>query len=209
MIIGISGKIGSGKDTVAGIIQELAPEMNWEVKRYAHKLKQIASMLTGIAIEDFEKQEVKASFLGPEWDEKSDQMTVRTFLQKLGTEAIRNNIHENAWVNALYADYEQAPQGFKEDRTGRYYSYGFPNWLITDCRFPNEAAAVKLRDGIVIRVERIDNPYPSSDHPSETSLDDFEFDVVILNEGGIDSLKRNVRCALEKRGIIPCNTANL
>ena len=31
----------------------------------------------------------------------------------------------------------------------------YPNWIITDCRFPNEAKAIKDRDGISIRVNRI------------------------------------------------------
>jgi dephospho-CoA kinase len=64
-LIGISGKIGSGKDTVAAIIQELYPQ--YEVKKFAGKLKDIASILTGIPVEKFEDQEFKKTDLGKEW----------------------------------------------------------------------------------------------------------------------------------------------
>jgi hypothetical protein len=30
----------------------------------------------------------------------------------------------------------------------------YPKWILSDCRFPNEAEAVKRRGGLVIRVER-------------------------------------------------------
>jgi len=88
-IIGISGYSGSGKDTVGRIIQylhcdfqedvavELAihpdndwlleEQSGWEIKKWAGKLKQVASLLTGIPIEKFEDQEFKKTVLGPEW----------------------------------------------------------------------------------------------------------------------------------------------
>lgn len=61
-IIAISGKIGSGKSTVGEIIQGLMITNNneeWELKLFAGKLKQIASLLTGIPVEKFEDQEFK------------------------------------------------------------------------------------------------------------------------------------------------------
>jgi uncharacterized protein YegP (UPF0339 family) len=91
-LIGISGKIGSGKDTVARIIQYLSldPEVygmtngdiiadlehngyvargsHYKVKKFAGKLKQIASLLTGIPVEKFEDQEFKKEYLGEEWN---------------------------------------------------------------------------------------------------------------------------------------------
>lgn len=92
MIIGISGKKQSGKDTVAKIIQgfdiwkkNLALQTeyplsnvfvrdyvlnrvsiyvsSWEVKKFASKLKEIVSILTGFKVEDLEKEEVKNTTL--------------------------------------------------------------------------------------------------------------------------------------------------
>lgn len=88
MIIGISGKKQSGKDTVAKIIQgfdiwkrNLALQTeyplsnsfvrayvlnrvsiyvsSWQVKKFANTLKEIVSILTGFKVEDLEKEEVK------------------------------------------------------------------------------------------------------------------------------------------------------
>ena len=140
----------------------------WQIKKMAGKLKQIASLLTGIPIEKFEDQEFKKTELGPEWN----NMTVREFLQKLGTDAMRNGLHEHVWANAFWSDYKEHI-GYRE---GNYFnkcgvcgnqftgdkravrcekcSIFYPNWIITDVRFPNEAQSVKERDGLMIRVNR-------------------------------------------------------
>jgi len=83
MIIGINGYAGSGKDTIGIIIQLLqCPSLGtasveeilkdykmhewwleeksgWEIKKWAGKLKTIASLLTSIPVEKFEDQEFK------------------------------------------------------------------------------------------------------------------------------------------------------
>lgn len=94
-LLSISGKLQSGKNTVASIIQYLIwkdsveknekPLSNYtlnnfknnislanklsgfEQKSFAHKLKQIISLFTNIPIEDLEKEEVKNKELGEEW----------------------------------------------------------------------------------------------------------------------------------------------
>ena len=124
MIIGISGRMGSGKNTVGDIIEKICLTNEgpvFEQKSFAGKLKQIASLLTGIPVEKFEDQEFKKSLLGDEWGivkpnplnaipvfedvQFNHLMSVREFLQKLGTEAMRDGLHTNVWVNALFSDY--------------------------------------------------------------------------------------------------------
>jgi len=174
-LIGISGKIGSGKDTVGQIIQYLTDELNkanpkeftewveggfhtsdWEIKKFAGKLKQIASILTGATLEQLEDQDFKKLDIGSDWG-----MTYRELLQKLGTEAMRNGLHTNVWVNALMADYHLTPNKSMDELFNEHFlnnkseiHYKLPNWVITDMRFPNEMDAVKARDGITIRVNR-------------------------------------------------------
>lgn len=180
MIIGISGRIGSGKDTLAKFIQAL--DSSWEVKKFAGKLKQIASLLTGVPVKAFESQSFKKEIMPAVWG----GMTYREFLQKLGTDAIRDGLHTNTWVNALFADYKLIPRG-GDDQPAPFVSY--PNWLITDVRFPNEAEAVKKYGGIMVRLKR--NELPAAGlHPSETALDDYPFDLVIDNNGDLDKLRR-------------------
>jgi hypothetical protein len=233
MILGISGRIGSGKDTVGLIIQYLTDELNkdnpkeftewvdggfhasdWEIKKYAGKLKEIACMLTGCTLEQLENQEFKKLQIGPDWG-----MTYRELLQKLGTEAMRNGLHENVWVNALFADYSK----YINQATGEqvliddylYYKNGLdskaeivtkqePNWCITDMRFPNEFDAVKSRDGITIRVNRTNrwNKPQDIEHASETALDNHEFDYVIDNDSSISDLIEKVRTILIKEKVI-------
>jgi hypothetical protein len=208
-LIGISGKIGAGKDTVGIIIRQLGFTNNggtWENMKFAGKLKIIASLLTGIPIEKFEDQEFKKTILGSEWDRPTKQnplnaiepfkditfvemMSVRDLLQKLGTEAMRNGLHENVWVNALFADYTEDKQ-----------------WVITDVRFPNEFKAIKEKGGIVIRVNRPGHGNSMKElaeaHPSETALDGHEFDYVIENNGNLEKLISKVREILVTENII-------
>jgi len=163
MIIGLNGYAKSGKDEIANAIRSLHP--TWEIKKFAGKLKDIASILTGIPAESFEDQSFKMKHLMG-WD-----MTVRELLQRLGTEGVRSGVHTDAWVNALFVDY-----------------YQYAKWIITDVRFPNEAQSIKDRGGVLIRVNR-PGVGPVNNHLSETALDDWKFDHVIDNNGTLQELK--------------------
>jgi hypothetical protein len=319
MIIGVSGKIGSGKDTVGKIIQYLAAESNhiakghisdykdcsytiqeflqgkdiynevftknytesisedsgWQIKKFAAKLKQIVSILTGISVEDLEKQEVKDRVLGNEWSRivttlhlSSDvnqiikdiytnaffeqtntsfivyqRMTVRQLLQEIGTDAMRNVIHSNIWVNALFSDYkrirgiERILKSTRSEEEQEIDGFKYPNWIITDVRFPNELKAIEDKDGITIRINRdlyhigggnyisknefINTPsvinnknysieellkankkINNNEHPSETALDNAQFNYTIDNNGTIEELIEKVREILIKEILI-------
>jgi hypothetical protein len=236
MIIGINGYSGTGKDTIGIMIQLLncynvgdvtledviadykahewwlEDQSSWEIKKWAGKLKTIATMLTGIPEEKFEDQEFKKTDLGKEWSyhypgEYYDDgapvivaMSVRQFLQKLGTEGLRTGLHENTWVNALMADYKQSEDkfiGLTPEKLEEWEEGEFPNWVITDTRFPNEAQAIKDAGGIVIRVDR---PGVSAinAHPSETALDNWNFDHKIMNGSDMVSLMFTVHTILKK-----------
>lgn len=280
-LIGISGKKGSGKNTTAFIIQHIIARLQgnstaswpekedaasltlwsgWEQKSFAHKLKEMVSLLTGIPVGLFEDQKFKEKPLGKEWDcwlipnpeYKIPQMfpldvdidwiaqgrqyvkrslTPRAVLQLLGTEGIREVIHPNAWVNALFADYWTKPV-LKEGESHH------PNWIITDVRFPNEVKAIEDRGGIVIRVDRpltkedrlcekCSRPFnPSTDplkaygcsycghpfslakssipdnHYSEIALDNHDFSYYIMNRGTMEDLQKATELFLKAYNII-------
>lgn len=218
MIIGISGKIGSGKDTVAEMIKaESMRDTGWEIKKFAGKLKEITGLITGINPALLEREDVKNTELPEAWatyelydfmrptgviypTKKLSEMaprsnsqhsytihrkvmTYRQFLQILGTEAGRDKIHTNIWVNALMS-------GYQPDM----------NWIITDVRFPNEAESVKANGGLLVRVER--NSL-TGNHPSETALDGYsDWDFIIQNHGTILDLRNEVaRVYFEMRKI--------
>lgn len=188
-LIGISGKMGSGKDEIANIIRELAGGV-YEIKKFAYKVKLVASLLIGVDVEKFEDQEFKKTNLSSEWDKnkiveaghwedypkwEKVSMTVRELLQKIGTDAMRGGLHKQTWVNALFADYT------KHD-----------SWLITDVRFENEVKSIKDRGGIVIRVNR-ELESNNNLHLSETALDTYRgFDYTIDNNGTLIELKQKV-----------------
>ncbi len=246
MLIGISGKIGSGKDTVGLIIQALTMQREigsrykddpvlyvknyegrpnlkggYEIKKFAYKLKQIVSILTGIPVEDLEKHEVKDRVLGKEWytfislDEvlKTGSgrrpYTVRELLQRIGTDAMRNIIHPNIWVNALFADYKPVTttESFYNEEANNYTGITNRsitkdlNWIITDVRFPNEADAILERGGIMIRVERpglVENT-----HLSETALDNYsKFNFTINNNGTMEELVLRIKEVLKEAKIL-------
>lgn len=192
MIIGISGKAQSGKDTVCKMIaytvwyynysQRLEPfgidhykdytyaiwNIGWIHTSFANKLKQCLSVILNTnTVSQFEDNEFKKSeinWLG---------MTVRELLQKFGT-AIRNEVCNDFWVKACLKDYKEGD-----------------NWLISDVRFKSEAKGIKDLEGIIVRVNR--EGAGAGNHVSEIDLDDYSFDYVINNDGDMEDLLLKVK----------------
>lgn len=255
-LIGITGRMRHGKDTIGLIIQyldfkRLYPNsdrtfqefvneeeyklcvglQNWKIKKFAFKLKLITSILTGIPVEDLEKQEVKKRELGEEWDYGYEthlvvrtsnkrisakkypgvpyKYTVRELLQIVGTEAMRENVHEEVWVNALFSDWkcladkslylldpsntDEKMVKLGEKRVEDRFLGQYPYWVITDVRFPNEAEAIKQRGGVIIKVDSTDRIGKVSDeHISETAMDSYPHDHYIDNNGTIEDLIEKV-----------------
>jgi len=279
-ILALAGRISSGKDTVGKIVQflmhtegkwdprywdilydpQLRPKVQgvrsnwpnyWAIKKFAEKLKTIASSLTGVPLDKWEDQAFKESDMPKEWDYlkqmfENDEfgkdgysvmpMTYREFLQRLGTEAMREGLHTNVWVNALFADYKGTSATILHDdcpvnRTGAkkhdfeiteeaevahsHVGMLYPKWLITDLRFPNEFSAVKERGGLCVRVER-NNPQDgsiygwanSTNHTSETALDSHKFDYVLNNSGTIEDLVVEVQKMLSHFKLLPDGDRN-
>jgi hypothetical protein len=196
--------MGSGKDTAGKIIQDIL-ETNvgpfWTIKKFASGVKELASIILDVPVEKFENQKFKESYLPSEWNtyravfsDRSDfhgwevetnQMTVRQFLQKLGTDAMRNGLHTNVWVNMLMNEYKKFQEMVPDAQSH------FPRWIITDTRFPNEYEALREKNALFIKIER--PGIELNNHPSETSLDNHEFNYVIENSGDIYQLQSKIR----------------
>jgi len=193
----------------------------WEIKKFADKLKDIVCLLIGCTKEQLEDEEFKNSELEEEWQwgrYTCLKITPRRMLQYLGTNLLRDQFHPNTWVNATMADYKPVGKNINIDRflkttignglkaniklhpilNDRY----FPNWIITDVRFPNEIKAIKETGGIIIRVER-SSIKQDDNHLSETALDDYDnFDYIIKNDDSIESLIIKVKEILIKEKIL-------
>ena len=234
-LIAISGKKQSGKNAIAKIINQLTNN-KYEEKCFADKLKDIVCLLIGCTREQLEDEEFKNTELEEEWwywklDREGGYSTIllpycestgtenfelikptpRFLLQFIGTDLLRNQLHPEIWVNSLMSDYQPKlipyvdKDNYPLNSSGTKYEY--PNWIITDLRFPNELEAVKKRKGITIRVNRdyvlTDGPEnPKKQHASETALDNAEFDYEIDNNKDIVYLISEVRKILEKENLI-------
>ena len=165
-VILLSAKSGHGKDYIANIMKQQFEENGNKVliTHYADLLKYI----------------LKTFF---NWDGKKDEHG-RHLLQYVGTDVIRKKIPDY-WVNFI----------------SEIISL-FPNeWdyiLIPDARFQNEIEVMQRNSNvnvIAIRINRIN--YESKltkeqqQHPSEISLDEYDFDYYITNKG-TDSIKDDI-----------------
>ena len=153
MILGITGKAGHGKNTVAEILKEACPAMDWQRVAFADALKNVFWALTGTV--PIDTTDWKHKYL-PEWG-----MTRREMLQRIGTDCLRNHFDPDIWVKALFFQMEPGK-----------------NYVITDVRFKNEVAKIEEMGGKLVRVIRhgYDNGLPP--HESETDLDHMYFDTI-------------------------------
>lgn len=165
MLLGLSGYAQSGKDTIG---QALVRNYGFTRYAFADVLKEVVYRLNPVAdIGDVRVQEIVDDY---GWEEAKNISEVRRLLQVMGTEAGRDVLGTNIWVDTVLNRVRPT-----EDV------------VITDCRFPNEAQAVKNRGGHVVRVVRA-GVDAANDHPSETSLDTWPFDMVVDNNGTLEDV---------------------
>jgi len=179
-IIGLSGKIGSGKTNAAKAISNLTGGL-FEIKGFAKALKKCASIMLGVDEDYMYDQKYKNILV------LDDGTTLGEFLQKFGTEVGRA-LYSDIWVDALL---------HSMDDDG--------NYVIDDVRFKNEADALSDRGAILIRVNGDPagvraNSKRDPNHPSETDLDDYEKFDYVLNTDGMSyaETENNIRNILEK-----------
>lgn len=204
MILGVTGFIGSGKDTIADY---LCTFHGFKRLSFASSLKDAVAAVFGWDREYLEGT-TKASRawreqVDPWWAERLSMpsLTPRWVLQYWGTEVCRNNFHQDIWVSSV-------ENKLRNERD---------NVVITDCRFANEVAAIKSVNGITIRVERGEKPIWYEDaiaynqgpsnirwalgkeillqhnvHASEYSSVGLNYDYIVDNNGTIDKLHSQI-----------------
>jgi hypothetical protein len=137
-LIGIIGCAGAGKDTCGDYLVQHA---GYERTSFAKKVKDVAHVAFGWDRDMLEGVTPESR----EWRERVDEywgISPRAALQKIGTEMFRTHIHPDFWVKAVIKEIEAA--------TARF--------VITDCRFENEVAAIKALGGKIIYIQRGDPP---------------------------------------------------
>jgi len=201
MIIGICGFIGSGKDTVADYLTNFH---EFRRESFANSLKDAVAQVFGwdrTMLEGRTKQAREwREQVDPWWSDrlKMPELTPRWVLQHWGTEVCRHGFHDDIWIASL----ENKLRHSQDDV------------VISDCRFPNEIAAIKRAGGQVVRVVRGPEPewydaalafnrgengnmrWATSKsqlnklkiHASETAWVGTKFDAVLDNNGSLDDL---------------------
>jgi hypothetical protein len=220
-LIGLSGQLQNGKDTVADLISKLTTEYyndSWNRKKFAGILKEMCALLIGCRVEDFEEIDFKNKPIGEEWrrwywidiSELGDGKKYSPyFSSEYEAKSYFEHIPEYMWNKIQLVSEILTPRLILQllgTEGGRDVIH--PNiWInatlgnikynekviVTDCRFPNEVQGIKKRNGIVVRVIR-PSKISTSTHPSETSLNDYkDWDYVIINDGTLEDLERKVR----------------
>ena len=172
-VIILSAKAMHGKDTFAAMLKE---ELESKGKRVA--ITHFAKYIKNILIDFYGAETKDGSYNTIVKDD-----FVRTKLQKLGTEIIRQEMKMPMFhVKRICEDIDIV----KDD---------FDYIIVSDCRFTNEVDFTKAyfpRNVIDVRIERENFKSPLTEeqlnHPSETDLDDYEFELY-AKAGNLEELK--------------------
>lgn len=164
VIVGLRAYAKGGKDELARALIDVA---QFERKAFADILRDAVYALNPLISHGHRLRDL-VDHAG--WDEAKKVPEVRCLLQRGGTEMGRETLGWDVWLNALWPSLQ----------AGKRY-------VITDVRFRNEAQRIKDNGGEVWQIIR-PGYGPVNDHPSETELDGWPFDVVISNTQGIREL---------------------
>lgn len=179
-LIGLSGRKRSGKDSIGSYLEH---EHGYTIDYFAKPLKEAVRNIF-----HWSKAHTDGPMKGePDLKEAVDpfwDLSPRIVMQRFGTEVGRQ-IDAEVWVKSLQLRVQQGLDS------------GHVKYVITDVRFENEAALIKKLGGEVWRVERPSLPVSGDMHPSETSLDRYNFDRVIVNDGTLEDLYLEVEAMLK------------
>jgi dephospho-CoA kinase len=179
--IGLMGPARSGKDTAAA---HLVAHYGYKRVAFADPVR--ASMLALDPIveadgDDYGVEVVRLSEMVRDygWERAKDECPeVRRLLQAYASEAVRDVVGANVWLNLGLA----ALAHNRERHT---------DTVITDVRFPNEVAALRERCVRLVYVHR-PGTAPANGHVSERAVGPDDADIVIVNDGTVADLLRAI-----------------
>lgn len=175
MLIALSGKARSGKDTAADALKR---SLDFVPMSFAQPLKDSCRFKFNLSWDDVHTQEGKDRFV-PEWG-----LTVGEILQQEGTEATKGWWGKDFWIKRWLMDFKDMQ------------AQGFENFVLTDCRFDEEAQMVLDLGGFVIHIERpgVNKLIGGRDanHPSEKGVDPKLITTVIVNDTSVMEFRQEV-----------------
>lgn len=197
MIISLSGRAGSGKDTAADY---LVSNYGFKKLSWAKNIKEMCKKAFNLSEEQVNTQagkqfvhaksfvlDINKLLFLTNWVEKThkskvklqtidsvcrgllnkEMYTVRELLQIVGTEFCRG-LYENYHIDIVQEELKKGG-----------------DFVIADSRFPNEVEAIDQLGGITIKIERPGNNIEQSSHASEALIDSLKTDYVYKNEDTI------------------------
>lgn len=161
-LVAFTGRMSSGKSTA----------VNFFNKKLTEKL--IDSTLTKFAQPLYDIQEYIYKRIESVYQRPQDFVKDRKLLQWIGTDWGRETVNENIWVDIWKKEVE-------------LFIASNVIVLCDDCRFDNEAQAIKSLGGIIIHIIRpgtdLDGKKTVKEHSSENGISDEYIDHVIVNSG--------------------------
>lgn len=176
ILLGLHGKAGSGKDTVAEMLRDALPEGTTTIRSFATPLKEVAKIKFRLTDEQVNTQEGKKEMV------EDLNLSVRQLLELEGTEAARNIYGDDLWLWHMGQELEAANKS------------GYKVVIIPDARFENEAQFIKHLGGVIIGIERdLEEELATTTHASAQPLPEELIDVQLPNDGTLDELSYRVK----------------
>lgn len=173
IIIAISGRPRSGKDTICSYIMSRIP-----LQRYGPS---VAIKRTTAAMFNFPEDYLYDDKMKEKVDPFWAPLSYRQMAQMVGKECSRDIFGEDFWMR--HVDY-YIEHDLPEDTKGI---------ILADVRYANELAWAKSKGGLAINVTRENRPIAANEsHPAEQGLPDDLFDVLIRNDGTLEALYTSV-----------------
>lgn len=182
MIVGITGKAGAGKDTLASLMTR---SMGFKQLAFAEPLKEAAMHVFGLTAFQLESREAKEKVV-EYWG-----MSPRRLLQLFGTEAMKPVFGKDVWVRRLHQRIHDL------SKAGLYKDF-----VISDVRFDEEAEAIRSWGGIIVEVLRSDSGLngDAAVHVSESGITSTLVNATIVNNTTISDLLPKIRHIMSSEG---------
>jgi len=177
ILIGITGKARSGKDTTADILSKRLGLIKYS---FATPIKEAAKVMFGLTEEHVNgklKEEV-IPWLG---------VSPRRIMQTLGTDWGRDIIRGDIWVQIAKRRFEELSECLDN-----IFHCGM---VIPDVRFENEADFVRENGGIVIHISR-SSVQNVEQHRSEDGIEFKNGDIRIINDGSLEDLENTIESVI-------------
>ena len=186
MIIGVAGKIDSGKSLVCSILRNLADQYGKkvEIKSFAYPIYKIVSDLTGLSVEEIKRRKKNHVTV-----QIKDKVTnYRSIMQTIGN-GLRDHAYDDIWLDSLF--------GVDDQKAIRELTWVTDWWIIEDLRYINEAQRIKSLGGYVFQVKR--DKSEDNSHIAENSLSTWsEWDLIINNNyKTVDEAKAEIHKELD------------